>query len=671
MTTLIRLLTEYLPFTVWFVAQALGGIWLAQSTFNLRKNEQVMAGLALGVVLQTWLANLLAQFLLFPTAMLASALAIFAAGLALSLPRVRKDPLALIRLPFNPWQWLALVLLSYVLIRVGRGMAILDDYQNLTLASIIATGDVPPHFPLDPSRVYGYHYFTLFFAAELMRIADMFVWTAVDIARGFGTALGLILGALFVNRITQSKVAGVLAAAFGFLTGGTRWLLLLLPVGIVERISAHITLIGSGAGSAANLAAALVAPWASDGLGPYPIPFAFVNGFNTSSTILYHSGAGGVAGLMGSLLLLFHNRWTGWRSGAVIALLVAAMALGNEVGFLTLPGGFLLAAVLYRLIHKKWPPSSLWRWFAAFALAAVFAIVQGGVLSGIAGNLLGKFVPALGGSEAYHTFQFGFVWPPTLISSHLGQLNLLDPYQLLAAAVEIGPIILFLPLVIAWGFKALRFGRWYEAAGIMTALVSTVLVVFQYSGTAGPTALTRVQAALVGLSSAWAVPAVWMWARKRSDAIKTLSVTTLFVTVIGGLVLFGIQLISVPKPVYSYFINDLDAAMTQKYWNELEPGSMVFDPDPYRSPVVFGRPNNSSTNQYARKPEWQALTENPSPYKLRESGYRYMYFGEAWWDELTPANQEQLIQPCAVLIDENSQIFPRDFRRLYDLSGCQ
>jgi hypothetical protein len=30
------------------------------------------------------------------------------------------------------------------------GLAILDDYQNLPTTALIATGDIPPHFPLNP-----------------------------------------------------------------------------------------------------------------------------------------------------------------------------------------------------------------------------------------------------------------------------------------------------------------------------------------------------------------------------------------------------------------------------------------------------------------------------------------------------------------------------------------
>lgn len=45
-------------------------------------------------------------------------------------------------------------------------------------------------------------------------------------------------------------------------------------------------------------------------------------------------------------------------------------------------------------------------------------------------------------------------WPPAIISSHLGELSLLNPAQLLVALLEVGPIFLLIPLMFAWGVKA-------------------------------------------------------------------------------------------------------------------------------------------------------------------------------------------------------------------------
>ena len=198
MSTILNLLKDYLPLLIWITLFSLGGIWIIQSSFNLRKNEQALVGVGLGIVLQIWLSNILAQVIPFTTAIMASAALIAITGLVFSIKRIAGRPLKLFEIPIQPLQWLALAGLAYLFIRLGRGLAILDDYQNLPITSLLATGDVPPHFALDPDKVFSYHYFSMLFAAELMRIGDMFVWTALDIARGLGFAISLILGALFV-----------------------------------------------------------------------------------------------------------------------------------------------------------------------------------------------------------------------------------------------------------------------------------------------------------------------------------------------------------------------------------------------------------------------------------------------------------------------------------------
>lgn len=671
MNAIFNLLKDYLPLLIWVILFSLGGIWIIQSSFNLRKNEQTIAGVGLGIVLQIWLSNILAQVIPFTTAIMASAALIAITGLAFSIKRISDKPLKLFEIPIQPLQWLALAGLAYLFIRLGRGLAILDDYQNLPITSLLATGDVPPRFALDPNKVFGYHYFSMLFAAELMRFGDMYVWTALDIARGLGFAISLILGALFVQRVTTSKTAGVLSVLNGLFSGGTRWLFLLLPTSILARISQHINLIGTGAQSAADLSTALLSPWAAEGLGMQEIPFAFVNGFNATSALTFQAGAGGVPGIIGGILMLTHNRWLSWKSGAVISVLIGALALGNEVGFVTLLAGFALVAGIYLLIRRHRPPQTLLRWFPTLLVGGIIAVLQGGVLTGIAVNIFARFFPSLGSEQAYHTFNFALVWPPTLLSSHLGELNLLNPYQLLAALIEIGPIIVVFPLVVAWSIKAFRYGRWYEAASIFIALASLVFVFVQYSGTAGPTALTRVQNTIVGLCKGFAVPALWLWGRHRSDLIKVGIGVLFLVTFFGGIVLLGLQLVSAPKPVYSNFLNDLDARMTSKYWNQLEPDALVLDPYPYRAPVVFGRPNISSNSWYEQKPEWEALINNPIPSDILASGHRYLYIDEKYWESLSDQGREYLSDACLVVVEKYEQEFPRDFRILYDLQGCK
>jgi hypothetical protein len=277
----------------------------------------------------------------------------------------------------------------------------------------------------------------------------------------------------------------------------------------------------------------------------------------------------------------------------------------------------------------------------------------------------------LGGAPAYHTFQFSLFWPPALLSTHLGNLSLTDPYQLLVALVEIGPVILLLPLAIVWGIKAYRFGRWYEAANALASFGSLGLSFVELSGAAGSTALTRAQSMIVGLCSFQANTGLWLRARHRSEKIKVWVGILFLVMMVGGMVIFGIEMIATPEKVYSDFLNTLDAHMTQDYWDKLPEDAMIFDPVPYRAPVVFGRTNMSSYDYFDLKPEWVALLDNPDAVTLHAAGYDYAYIGRDYWDNLSIEKQATLQAECVVVVKEYEQVFPPDFRRLLDLSGCE
>ncbi len=255
---------------VWFALWLAGGWLLAASLFHLSRSETAMVGVAIGLTLQVWLANLLAHALPIIMAFWLAPLLVFVAGVVAWFKLGR---LAFLDRTWGTWLLLAVLTLIFVLI--GRGLAIFDDYQNLPTISLMATGDVPPHFALNRSLNFGYHYFLLLFAAQLMRLGDIFPWTALDVARGLVMALPLMLAGLWGQRLIRSQLAGFLTGAMLAFAGGARWLLLFLPQPVLQFVSDHITLIGSAATTAPNLSEALLTFWKIDGAGPIPFPFAF------------------------------------------------------------------------------------------------------------------------------------------------------------------------------------------------------------------------------------------------------------------------------------------------------------------------------------------------------------------------------------------------------------
>jgi hypothetical protein len=53
--------------------------------------------------------------------------------------------------------------LAILFFRMGRGLAIFDDRKNLSLISLMAAGEIPPRFYMNPDFFFAYHYaFQLF-----------------------------------------------------------------------------------------------------------------------------------------------------------------------------------------------------------------------------------------------------------------------------------------------------------------------------------------------------------------------------------------------------------------------------------------------------------------------------------------------------------------------------
>lgn len=670
----MKSLLEIIPLLTWVALWSAGGWMLATTLFRLRRGENAMVGLGLGLVLQAWLANLLAHGVSVAVAFWLSAALIFWAGVAAAL-LFRHG----LRPEFSPSQWLLLGLLTLLFNAIGRGLGIFDDYQNLPTISLMATGDIPPHFALNPSLNFGYHYLLLLFAAELMRLGHMFPWSALDLARGFVLALPLMLTGLWAYRLTRSRLAGFLTSFVLAFAGGTRWLLLLLPPSSLDRISEKITLIGSAATSAQNLSEAMLSNWKIDGAGPIPFPFAFYTGINQPYVMAY-TGISGLAILIMLLLLLTAGRWQHWAAGLVTSMLVASLAIANEVAFGLIGLSFLLVVVLWMVAHRSWRlPRDLWKWVTILGGAGLAAIAQGGMLTEIVRARFALVLSTVKGSGpeagSYFDASPAFVWPPTIVSAHLGSLSIFNPAQLLAALAEIGPVILVTPLVFVWGWKSLRSGKWYESALIAASLWSVPALFVAFKGPLF-TATPRLMSGWFFACILYSVPLLWIWARKRGELLQVGALAGGWVVTLSGLVLFGIQLIALQKPVYATFITPMDAKMSQEYWDKLEPEALVFDPSVFRAPTVFGRFTDSSPTWYLQSPEWQALVDSADPVRIRAAGYDYMYFGIDYWERLSSAQQALLQSPCVRQVAEVDGIrsendYRKDFRRLLDVRNCK
>lgn len=649
----------------WSALWLAGGVALAGAAFRLRPNEQLVVGIATGWLAQNWLANLLGQALPVLPAFWASAVLVFMAGGVFFVRAGWKIPGDLkISLP----QVLLLALVTFFYYEAGRGMAIFDDFQHLPTASVMAAGDFPPHFVLDPKVVFGYHHFLLLFSAQLIRVGGLSPWVAVDASRALAFGLAVMLSALFAQRLTRSLVGGLLGGLVIAFGSGTRWLLLLVPPAAVAWLGRGVQLIGSGAGSGANLGAALVNSWAVEGAGPVAFPFAFANGIFPAGVVQGFTANGLTSFVVIFLLLLTFNRWRGGLSAVLSAIVISVWGLLGEAEIPTLAAGWAIVALAWIITTRSFRlPRALWVWLSTAAAGCIIGVVEGGALTDILVKALARISGNADAAASYQTISFQ-LGAPAVVSSHLGVLAVFNPASLLVALFELGPVLLVFPLLAAWGIKAFRLQRWYEAATAATAGVGLLMLFVQFAGSTGVRNTPRLYV-FMPLLAAFAAPLFWMWASNRSSTVKTLTAGLGVVLLLGGVVMAGSDLVAIQRPVYSYFLTPLDARMARAHWNRLEPGTLVFDSIPYRAPTIFGRPTDSNDTWYQSKPAWDALVQAPDPAKLRDAGFRYLYLDNQYWDGLTPQIQAALKQ-CGRVMDEADDP-SGTFRRLIDLQGCQ
>ena len=659
---------QILPLLLLFLLWGLGGWLMTLRWFDLEPHERGWVGFGIGLVVANWLGNFLARILPMSIAFWVAAFLTLALGLVSAWPLNRDLLPQKLRVKWSAWLLFIFGVLLFTWI--GRGLGMLDDFQNLPLASLMGTGDIPPHFPGRPETRFGYHYFLILLSVQFTRVASAAPWTALDLARGLTLTLAIILTGLLAWRFTRNRVVAWIAGAFFALAGGTRWLLLLLPGTLLNQLSSGLTLIGSGRATSDKLFEALSSSWVVEGSGPIPFPFAFVNGVN-SPALMTHNGYGVLPNVILLLLLLLAGKERTWKAGIPLVVLLGSLALANEVDFVILYVGIILVAVVWVIQNKSIrPPQSAWFWLAVMILAGVLALIQGGFITEV---IYGRLFPSTSPSDSYFEGSFSIV-PPAVISSHLGILSILNPVQLLAAFFEIGPMVLALPLVLIWGYKALREEKWFQAALVASAIPSLLSIFLRYSGNAGITATTRLLSNLFFVCRVLAVPLLWLWLQTQAEWKRGIAYAFATMTMLGGVVLFAMELIAIPRPVYGVFVSDMDARFYEEYWDRLSPPSAwVFDPVTSRAPTLFGRQANSIIHWGVPQPDYVALRENPDPYRLNAAGYRYIYADKEFWKSYSA----QLAQPCVHILKTvegaklSHDVLVPDFRRLADISECK
>jgi hypothetical protein len=649
----------------------IGGWLLVIHSGRFLKRERLMAGLASGMLLYILLGNALAHWLPAYPAFACGALGIFAMGLwASRRSKIRWSDLIS---PEVGFQLLALILIFGLFELIMRGLGVGDDYTHFPLVSIIAAGDIPPHYSLHPDIFLPYHYALDLFAASMVRIGGFFPWSAWDISRAFVVALTLVCSWLWIRRITRSKFGAFLGSiliAFGM---GTRWLLALLPSPWITTLASNIQLIGSSADTAKTLAGALSRTWVIDGAPPVPIPYAFANGILNPLTFDW-AGASSLPLLALILIVMISGRLKlKWSGLLLLGSALLSLALSAEHIFILVELGIGLAILLMiirRRLSLRQVISSFWgQMILVTIITAAFSLVQGGVIT----ELARTYFKGTHGVGATSSGNFSLRWPPSFFDSHLGSLSLTDWRQIVVILAECGPILLLFPIVISRLRNDNNHNRIAEFGFGIASFFGILIPLFVNYEAARD--ITRITTLGLSLWLLLAIQPIWRFVQRASVGFKILTAFGYFITIFGGLALFAYQCTAISAPQVSSFLSSMDTRMSQTYWDRLDPFLMVFDSTGFRGETLFGRLSIDTIDGFT-KSQYLTYQADPDPYALRKAGFGYIYLDKRYWDHL-PVNYQQALYPhCAQVLNRMEKMNSAtgvlsDFRVLIDITHCQ
>jgi hypothetical protein len=581
---------------------ALGGWSLVRHVFSIRPRGRLVIGLGLGLVLYITLTNLFANLLPLTLALAVASLSILIAGVWVSW-KGHSRPADTLRSLWDDFRRDGLLLLvlagSFFLFTwAQRGLALFDDYQHLPLISIMAAGDVPPHFYLNPAFKFAYHYGLQLLSASWVRVGGVFPWAAWKLGKGLAVAFSAVFAWLWVRRWVRDFLPASLGSFLLIFGGGARWLLLLVPSYGLLWLSSGVHMSNTGLDTASSLVDAIHLPWVIEGGGSCPFPFAFHNGVFVP--VFFNLGSGGPLPFMTVLLLLLlvpTRRLSRW--GAVVfGLCFASLALSAEHWFAFLWIGIFLVLIGYHWTHRKRllleSKARLFQWWGILAGSAFLAAIQGGFITEALRTTISS---AFGwAASSYNTHPFSLRWPPALLDAHLGELSLLDPHSLATAVIELGPVLLLGPLVVWFIIRHAPRVNWLLLGLALSSMIGLLFPIFIRYGV--DRSITRMAATALWTWLAIGVPIAWYALGHAKAFWKVLAGFSYFALLFGGVVIFGVMLVSAGKEQMTYFIQPVDLQASREYWNRLPPDAQVFDVNPSRSVTLFGRIQRANVGIY-------------------------------------------------------------------------
>lgn len=668
----ISILPWLMTTAMWFV----GGWLIASHAFNLKKNERILFGFGIGLLLYLNLLNLLSRFLPSSISFIIPALLVLIAGILLA----RKDGRAFIDLQdLSIWpillMWAGLFIYSLLL---ERGLVIFDDQYHLSSASLMGAGRIPPLYFFNAHFNYSYHYGFDLIGATLMKMGGFFPWSAVDIAKALIWSYTLIMVGFILYEFLHSKWKAIFGTVIFSFLSGTRYLLTLLPQSFLQSIDASIGLEGASTSLGTTFSKSLFMPWDIIPGPPTPYRFAFINGVN-SSYQMFHTGEYTLTFAIIILIWLLASRINSWKSLPILILLWAHLSLTSESAY----GLMALAIVIYFLfqkVFKKPETQPSFNILGAALLASIpIAIFQGGALTEILRDILQSVInqrPIVTSSATAANSLIALNWPPKIISGNFTDLSVFNPAQLLVGLFELGPILFFIPAILKWSFKKFNSEQWMTGVIALFTLFGILIPIFFSVGMLRNSIIRFTTYALF-FAYILFVNLLFEKDHFKKKAVKILAYFCTALMSVAGVGNFITQLSAIPKPVLSDHITALDAQICSQIWGKLSQTDTVFDPNglPGRAVELTGIATVVKSGHFyaidlsQNLPSWDELYIDPSLQGFLKNGYRYVYTDDAWWGGLSETEKNSLSAPCIRVIAEATK--DNRFRRLLDLAQCK
>lgn len=676
----ISLIPWLLTVSIWW-----GGGWLLVThLFKLEKRERLLAGFGVGMLLYMWLVNVLGYFIPATWLFIMAALVVLLAG---ALVAWRSGEIWLNWEDLRVWRWLFFGLgLVYLFVRFGKGLALFDEHKNLSLISMIGTGDIPPRFMPGYPVNFVYHYGFHLFGASLMRLGGMLPWSAFDLAKAIVWAYMVILAGLVGQRYLKQSWGALVAGAVLALAGGTRYLLLLLPPGVLLRMDQVITLTGTSAYIDMPFSQALLHGWTIDGGPPSPYIFAFLNGL-FDPMVISHQGPNATAVLIFLLVWLLAARMKNRYAWIVMALIFSIWALVWETTYGLFALGLIGGAALIYLFQRDQFVAGLRQNLYAISLSIPIVALQGGtitemirrefledrtasLLNSVSMSLFsvfGHFSPAAEGVAAasFSVFGFSLRWPWAVHSAHFEPLILFSPLMLLVAIFEIGPILFFAPWITVQAWKRSKSGDWLALVLAVSAWFGLLIpIIFDYSGGRDISRLTW-----QGLLTWTMLLVIYLFDEERRGWLRKAGITTLLLMCFGGVMILGTQFSAATTTQLAHRFTELDAALAGEVWGELPEDAKIFG-NLGRTTILTGHLTGQILGSFPETSLWAEIERTLSLDILLEQGYDFVLIHNRWPEDLPESAYADLEQACVQIYAEVWDSSHVNFRRIYDLRGC-